>query len=99
MNVTVSAWSCALPVAPELVETVSPQVDGDERHVGVVHRLELDAGVGAVPCCLCEQVLQGLQHLLEEVALDQTRLEHVGGGEEKLGGGHEVVVREGKLPL
>ena len=78
--------------------------------MGIVHGLQLDAGVRAVPCRLGEEVLQGLQHLkfevklmnltqdilcfqsetsrnlcafylLEEVALHQTCLKHLVGGE------------------
>ena len=70
-----------LPVAPELVEAVVPEVDGDERHVGVIHRLQLDAGVGAVPGCLLQQVLDRLQHLLQQTSLDQTCLKHFVGCE------------------
>ena len=70
-----------LPVAPELVEAVVPEVDGDERHVGVVHRLQLDPGVGAVPGGLLQQVLDGLQHLLQQTSLDQTGLKHFVGCE------------------
>ena len=70
-----------LPVAPELVEAVVPEVDGDERHVRVVHRLQLDAGVGAVPGGLLQQVLDGLQHLLQQTSLDQTCLKHFVGCE------------------
>ena len=49
--------------SPEFVEAVCPEVDGDEGDVRVVHGLQLDASVRAVPCRLGEQVLQGLQHL------------------------------------
>ena len=44
--------------------------------------LELDAGVGAVPGGLVEEVLQGLEHLLQEVSLHKPGLEHLG----RLGG-------------
>ena len=44
----------------------------------VVHGLELDARVGAVPRGLVQQVLEGLQDLLEEVSLNKTSLEHFG---------------------
>ena len=54
---------------PELVETIGPEVDWDEGDVGIVHGLQLDAGVRAVPCRLGEEVLQGLQHLKFEVKL------------------------------
>ena len=50
-------------ISPEFVEAVGAEVDGDERDVGVVHGLQLDARVCAVPCRLGEQVLQGFQHL------------------------------------
>ena len=52
-----------LSVAAELVETVRTERDGDERDVRVVHGLELDARVCAVPCGFVQQVLQTLQHL------------------------------------
>ena len=29
-----------IPISPELVESVGAQVDGHQRHVGVVHRLQ-----------------------------------------------------------
>ncbi len=38
-----------LTIAAKLVEAVGPERNGDERDVGVVHGLELDPGVGAVP--------------------------------------------------
>ena len=67
-----------LSVASELVEAVGAEGDRDEGDVRVVHGLELDAGVGAVPRGLVQQVLQGLQNLLEEVSLNKTSLEHFG---------------------
>ena len=41
--------------------------------------LKLDAGIAAVPRGFVEQVLQGLEDLLEEVSLDETCLKHFGG--------------------
>ena len=66
-----------LPVASELVEAVVSEEDGDEAHVRVVHGLELDARVGAVPGGFLQQVLDGVQCLLEQTALDQTCLKHL----------------------
>ena len=65
-----------LSVASELVEAVVSERDGDQRHVGVVHGLELDAAVGTVPGGLLQQVLDGLQHLLQQTSLDQAGLKH-----------------------
>lgn len=59
----------------------------------VVHGLELDARVGAVPRRLSEEVLEGLEHLLEKVALDETCLKHAqaeGGGDGGEGNGGEL---------
>merc|ERR1719328_578512 len=64
------------PVATELVEAVSPQVDRHQRHVGVVHGLQLDAGVATVPGGLVQEILQRLQHLLKEISLDKPGLKH-----------------------
>ena len=65
-----------LSVTSELVESVVSESDGDQGHVGVVHGLELDPAVGAVPGRLLQQVLDGLQHLLQQTSLDQTGLKH-----------------------
>jgi hypothetical protein len=69
-------WKSYLSVASELVESVWTERDGDEGHVRVVHGLELDAGVRAIPCGLVQQVLQWLQNLLEEVALNKPCFKH-----------------------
>ena len=67
-----------LSVASELVESVGTERDRDQGDVRAVHGLELDARVGAVPRGLVQQVLEGLQDLLEEVSLNKTSLEHFG---------------------
>ena len=67
-----------LPVAPEPVEAISSETDGDEGDVGVVHSLQLDAAVAAVPGRLLQQLLDRVQHLLQKTALDESGLEHLG---------------------
>ena len=66
-----------LPVTPESVEAISPQTDGDQRDVRVVHGLQLDAAVAAVPGRLLQQLLDGVQHLLQKTALDKSGLKHL----------------------
>ena len=65
-----------LPVASELVKTIMTKVHSNKGNVAVVHGLELDTRVTAVPCGLLEQVLDGLQDLLEQTSLDKTCLKH-----------------------
>ena len=52
-----------LSVAAELVETVRTERNRYKRDVRVVHGLELDARVSAVPCGFIQKVLQTLQDL------------------------------------
>ena len=66
-----------LPVTTETVEAISSQTDGDERDVGVVHGLQLDAAVATVPGRLFQQLLDRVQHLLQKTALDKSSLEHL----------------------
>ena len=66
-----------LPVAPEPVEAISSQADRHERDVRVVHGLQLDAAVAAVPGGLLQQLLDGVQHLLQKTALDKSGLKHL----------------------
>lgn len=68
-----------VPVAAVLVEPLGAEVEGHERHVRVVHGLQLDPRVGAVPRRLVQQVLDGLQDLLEEAPLHEAGFEHGGG--------------------
>ena len=67
-----------LPVAPEPVEAISSQTDGDQGDVRVVHGLQLDAAVATVPGGLLQQLLDRVQHLLEKTALDESGLKHLG---------------------
>jgi hypothetical protein len=67
-----------LTVASEFVEPISTEVDGHQGHVRVVHSLELDTTVAAVPGGFLKEILQGLQDLLEEISLDETGLKHLG---------------------
>merc|ERR1719347_858600 len=70
-----------LTVTAELVEAISAQVHGDEGHVAVVHGLKLNASIAAIPGGLIEQILQGLEDLLQEVSLDKSGLKHCDIGE------------------
>jgi len=66
-----------LAIATEFVKPVGTEIYGDEGDVGVVHSLELDPAVTAVPGGFLQQILQRFQHLLEQVALDETCLKHL----------------------
>ena len=52
-----------------LIKALGSQVKGDETDVGIVHSLELDAGIGTIPCCFVQQVLQRLHNFLEQRTL------------------------------
>ena len=86
-----------VPIAAVLVEPISLQVDGHERHMGSVHclaedvfnlrkdtrpayfslrHLQLNSPVSAIPGSFCQEVLQGFHHLLQQVSLDKSGLEH-----------------------
>merc|ERR1719186_1541616 len=67
-----------LPVASELVEPVGPEIDGDQGDVRIVHGLQLDTTVAAIPSGFFQEVLQGLQNLLQQISLDKTSLKHLG---------------------
>ena len=67
-----------LTVTSELVKPISTEVDGHQGHVRVVHGLELDPTVAAVPGGFLQEILQGLQDLLQEISLDETGLKHLG---------------------
>lgn len=67
-------------VAAVRVEAIVPQGELHQRDVRGVHALEGDAGRADVPAGFCDQILQSLQHLLQDGALDQTSLKHGGCG-------------------
>lgn len=66
-------------VAAVRVESLGPQGELHQGDVGRVHALQVHAARADVPTGLVDEVLQCLQHLLQDGALDQTRLEHGGG--------------------
>ena len=55
-------------VAPEVVEAVRAQHEGHEGDMGRVHGLEAEPGRGAIKVGICHQILDGLQHLLQQSA-------------------------------
>lgn len=63
-------------VAAVRVEAVVPEGELHQRDVGRVHALQGDAGRADVPARLRDQVLQSLQHLLQDGTLYQASLEH-----------------------
>lgn len=65
-----------VPVASVLVEAVAPEVQRHEGDVGIVHGLNLDARIRAFEGRLGQEVLYGLQDLLQDRALSQSCLEH-----------------------
>jgi hypothetical protein len=65
-------------VAAEVLKGVGAQLHGDQRDVGRVHRLEGKPGGADVDVALVHEVLDGIDDLLEHVALDEARLEHGG---------------------
>ena len=67
-----------MAVATEFVKAIGTEEDGDKGDVGVVHGLELNAGVCAVPCGFVEEILEGLQNLFQEVSLDKSGFKHFG---------------------
>lgn len=66
-----------VPVTAVRVEAIVPQCELHQRDVRRVHALQRDARRADVPARLCDQVLQSLQHLLQDGTLHQASLEHV----------------------
>ena len=66
-------------VAAVVLETIAAEEERDERDVGGVHRLKGEAVLGAVEVGIGDEVLDGLEHLLQERTLDETRLKHCAG--------------------
>lgn len=65
-----------VPIAAVRVEAIVPQSELHQWDVRGVHALQGDAGRADVPAGFCDQILQSLQHLLQDGALDQASLEH-----------------------
>ena len=63
-------------VAAVVLEAVRSEEEGHEGDVGGVHRLEREAVVGAVEVGIGDEILDGLEHLLQEGTLDETGLKH-----------------------
>lgn len=63
-------------VAAVRVKTVVPQGELDQGYVRGVHALQGDAGRADIPAGFCDQILQSLQHLLQDGSLDQASLKH-----------------------
>lgn len=63
-------------VAAVRVETVMPQGELDKGDVRRVHALQGDAGRADVPAGFRDQILQSIQHLLEDRSLDQASFKH-----------------------
>ena len=62
--------------AAVVLEAVRSQEEGHQGDVGGVHRLEREAVVGAVEVGIGDEILDGLEHLLQEGTLDKTGLKH-----------------------
>jgi len=58
------------------IESVAPEAQGNETDVGIVHGLELDAGIGAVERGLGDEVLDGLNHTFQDGTLGELSFEH-----------------------
>lgn len=65
-----------VPVAAVRVEAVVSEGELDQGDVGRVHALQGDAGRADVPAGFRDQVLQGVQHLLQDRTLDQASFKH-----------------------
>lgn len=63
-------------VAAVWVETVVPQSELDQGDVRGVHALQGDSGRADIPAGLCDEILQCLQHLLQNGSLYQASLKH-----------------------
>jgi hypothetical protein len=63
-------------VAAVVLEPVVAQQQRDERDVRAVHRLQGEPVAGAVEVSVGDEVLDGLEHLLQEASLDETGLKH-----------------------
>lgn len=71
-------------VAAVRVEALGAHGELHQRDVRGVHALQTDAARAQVPAGLRDEVLESLQHLLQQRALNQPRLEHPDGESRKL---------------
>lgn len=71
-------------VAAVRVEALGAHGELHQRDVRGVHALQTDAARAQVPAGLRDEVLERLQHLLQQRALNQPRLEHPDGENRKL---------------
>ena len=65
-----------LAITTELVKAISSEKNGDKGDVRIVHGLELNSSVCAIPCCFVEEILERLQNLFQEVSLDKSSFKH-----------------------
>lgn len=63
-----------------MLEALGAEQERDERDVRGVHGLQREAGAGAVEVGVVDQVLDRLQHLLQQAPLHQPEFQHLGGG-------------------
>ena len=63
-------------VAYVVLKAISTEEEGDKGSVVLIHRLKLDASACAVEVGLVDQVLDGINDLLEEGSVSKLCLEH-----------------------
>ena len=59
-----------------MLEAIGAEEERHEGDVRAVHRLQGEAVAGAVEVGVGDEILDGLEHLLEEGTLDETSLKH-----------------------
>lgn len=64
------------PVASIVLEAVAAKEEGDEGDVRRVHSLKAEARRGTVEVSISDEVLDGLQHLLQQATLGEASLKH-----------------------
>eukprot|EP00968_Pinguiococcus_pyrenoidosus_P002525 scaffold143_cov260-Pinguiococcus_pyrenoidosus.AAC.18 len=74
-------------VAAEEIEALRAEKEGHEGHVRRVHGLQAEAGFRALQVRVGDQLIDGADHLLQQVALDESCFKHVG---RKVAGGGEI---------
>lgn len=67
-----------VPITAIMLKAFGSEEESDERHVAGIHGLKGEATGGAVEVGIVDELLDGLQDLLEEGALNETKLEHGG---------------------
>jgi hypothetical protein len=53
-------------IAAKVLETIAAQLHRHERHMRVVHGLQLESAGGAVKVCISNQILDSVHHLLQQ---------------------------------